>query len=225
MRSRSYILFIAALAVIVAGFWPSFFSAPRSNDVAHTLHGLFATGWLILLIAQSLLIDRRHYALHRRIGWLSVALVVALVGTSLNLVRVMTANPVGYPPGIVPVLVYIDLTTIALFVLLYVTALVYRRHRPIHARLLGSTAFVAMIPALGRFYPMNIAEIGRLDDALDPSFWTVEAILVLLIVSEIRARGRPYAPFPLVLIAFVLIELTMRPVGASPAFSRLIGLG
>ncbi|WCT73885.1 hypothetical protein PQ455_01235 [Sphingomonas naphthae] len=219
LRVPAYLWFLLAFAVILAGFWPSFFSQPAGNDAAHAAHGLFATLWLILLVAQSALIRARRRALHRRIGWASIGLAVLLVATSLNLVRIMLADPAGFPIWLRLTLAYIDLTTITLFVGLYAAAILWRRDRVVHSRLAGSTVLVAMIPALGRFYGMNYP-VGGLPGALDPSFWTVEVILLVAVLLDWRG-GRLRWPFPVALAAFVAIHLTY-PIGSqSAAFAVL----
>lgn len=39
--------FLAALAAIVAGFWPSFFRSLDGGDTSHTVHGVTATLWVL----------------------------------------------------------------------------------------------------------------------------------------------------------------------------------
>ena len=81
-RGRSYILFVAGLAAIVAGFWPRFFGNPLGNDAWHILHGVAATLWVLLLITQSFLIGRGNRRWHERLGWLSLGPFATLLATT-----------------------------------------------------------------------------------------------------------------------------------------------
>jgi uncharacterized membrane protein YozB (DUF420 family) len=85
------------LAAIVAGFWRTFFGDPLSNDCWQMLHGIVSTLWVLLLIAQSLLIGRGNLRLHRRLGWASLALVTSLVGTSSYRVWIELVGADGFP--------------------------------------------------------------------------------------------------------------------------------
>ena len=72
------------LAITIAGFWDSFFSKPFDSDAAHFIHGVAATGWIVLLIVQSLLIRNRNARLHMAIGRWSPVIVVPLVDGCLS---------------------------------------------------------------------------------------------------------------------------------------------
>ena len=208
MSSRSYWLFAGALAVTLIGFWPSFFSNPAGLDAAHVIHGSVATLWMGMLILQSWLISHRHYRPHRWIGRASLAVVPVLVVSGLMMVRAMLSDPRGLPNDLRLTLAYLDVTSLTLFVALYVCALVWRKTRVLHSRLMGSTVLVAVIPALGRVFAIHVPAIKGLAGALDPSFWVVEAVLVGLILHDLRRKLTP-PPYFVVLGVFAAIQLTM----------------
>lgn len=228
MRIKLYWLFVAAFVVTFAGFWPSFFSGTAGLGVVRILHGVVATSWMLLVIVQAWLIERpgpTPRRLHRRLGWTSLAFAAALVVTGLMVVHRMLADPDGLPSSLRLTLAWIDLWSLLAFTLLYAGALARRRDRAVHARLMGSTVLVGLIPALGRVFAHYVPGIAGLPGALHPSFWVVEAVLVLLILRDLRA-GRRRTPFAAVLAVFVAIELTMFPAaGFVPYISlaRLLG--
>jgi len=86
-QSGGYLWFSAGLCAIVGGFWRTFYGDPFGNDAWHTLHGIASTLWVLLLIAQSLLIGRHNRRLHETLGWSSVALVAFLLGQRADLRR------------------------------------------------------------------------------------------------------------------------------------------
>jgi hypothetical protein len=68
---RAWLYFLLAMAVIIAGFVPSFFTKLPTTDAWHHLHGMTATAWLTLLVVQPLLYSRGKMALHRKLGKVS----------------------------------------------------------------------------------------------------------------------------------------------------------
>jgi hypothetical protein len=70
------------IAAAVAGFAPSLVYPERRLGPISTLaavHGLAATAWVMLFIAQSWLVAARRTAVHRRLGWMAVGLAVAML--------------------------------------------------------------------------------------------------------------------------------------------------
>jgi hypothetical protein len=207
-RGKAYIWFAAGLAAIVAGFWPTFFGDPASNDAWHTLHGIASTLWVVLLIAQSLLIGRGNRWLHERLGWSSLGLVAVLLGTSAYMVWIELVGVEPFPRDLRLTLVFLDVAFLALFVAAYALGLIHRKRPRLHARLMGSTILIGLGPALGRLYAERIPAAGGLSGALLWAMWTIEAILVVAVLLELR-RGRVLWPFPAMLAAFVAVHVGM----------------
>ena len=83
-RERAFftIVPLAMFAVVIAGFAPTYYlkglyGTPALSPLFH-LHGLLFTSWMILLIAQPVLVSIRRTDIHRRIGrvggWLTAAM-------------------------------------------------------------------------------------------------------------------------------------------------------
>lgn len=75
---------LAVAALVFAGFAPgyylrTFLSARQLTPLAH-LHGMPMTGWIVLFASQSLLISRRRFVVHGRLGVAGAALAAAIVG-------------------------------------------------------------------------------------------------------------------------------------------------
>jgi hypothetical protein len=204
-RGKAYLLFLVGLAAIVAGFWRTFFGDPLSNDGWHTLHGIASTSWVLLLIAQSLLIGRNNHRLHRRLGWASLALIVLLVGTSSYMVWIELVGADGLPRDLRLSLVFLDVSFLLLFVVMYGLGLAYRRNRRLHSRLMGSTILIGLGPALGRLYAQQIPAVHGLAGGLTWTFYTIEAVLVVAILLELRGKRLSW-PFPAMLVVFVAIQ-------------------
>jgi hypothetical protein len=204
-KGKTYIWFMLGLAAIVAGFWRTFFGDPLSNDFWHIAHGIASTLWVILLVAQSLLIGRGYHRWHRRLGWASLGLVAALVGTSSYMVWIELTGDPDFPRDLRLSLVFLDIGFLILFVAAYALGLRFRRDRELHVRLMGSTILIGLGPALARLYVQQIPAAHGLGGALKWALWTIEAVLALSILRELR-RGRPRWPFPTMLASFGLIQ-------------------
>lgn len=221
-----YLAFLLALAVTLFGFWPSFTGGMGPLDPMRILHGGLALTWMSLLVVQSWLIGHGRNRAHRVLGRASLVIAPALVISALVVVADMLGPRSHFDVPLRLTLTWIDLWSLALFSLLYVLAIAKRRTMFLHARFMASTLFVALPPALGRAYGMNIPSLNGLAGALPPSFWTVEAALVALIVWD-GLKGRWITPWWLTLGAMVAIHLTMFAAPNWPAFvavARALGL-
>src|SRR5690349_22352273 len=78
-----FYLSMAFLAIALVGFSTTFFfPLARGTFIAPPvihLHGALLFGWLAFFIAQTVFIRNRSLRLHRRLGWLGLALSIAIV--------------------------------------------------------------------------------------------------------------------------------------------------
>lgn len=221
-----YLAFLLAFAVTMFGFWPSFTGGMGPLDPIRLVHGALAAGWMVLLVVQSWLIGHGHNRFHRWIGRASLVIAPALVVSAAVVVHDMLGPKSHFGVPLRLTLAWIDVWSLALFSLLYGLAIAHRRTLFLHARFMASTVFVALPPALGRAYGMNIPSLHGLAGALPPSFWTVEAVLVGLILWD-GFKGRWLTPWWLTLGVMAAIHLTMFQAPTWPgvvAAARLVGL-
>ena len=81
------------LAVILLGFWPSYFlQVAAPIPLAFHVHAFTATSWVLLLIVQSIAIHRRSNALHRTMGKASFALFPLLIFGFVMIVNYSAQN-------------------------------------------------------------------------------------------------------------------------------------
>jgi hypothetical protein len=100
LRRAAYPAIILVMSgIVLYGFWPYYAGlltgGTRTHWILH-VHAAVFTAWLVLLLAQSLLVARRRVRTHRRLGRLGIAyagvlllvgLAVALVGPALLVVN------------------------------------------------------------------------------------------------------------------------------------------
>lgn len=223
---RLYWAFLLAFAVMLAGFWPSFAGMMGPLDPMRVVHGALAVTWMAMLVVQSWLIGRGHRRWHRWIGRTALVIVPALIVSAFVVIHDMLGPNSHFSRELRLTLAWIDIWSLPLFGLLFALAIVYRRTLFLHSRFMASTVFIALIPALGRLYGMNIPALHGLKAALDPSFLTVEIVLAGLALRD-GLKGRWLTPWWVTLIALVAIELTMFHAPNWPWFlgvARMMGL-
>ena len=152
---------IALLAILLIGFWPSYFS--RLTEPMHVtlhLHSIAMLAWVLLLIAQSWLIRNRKLSQHRVLGKLSILIapLVVITGIWVNFHfqgRVEEPLATG-----VQAIFWFGFFLPLLFAFLYVQAIRHRRNMNLHARYMVLTALVFLIPGLGRALNNTLEPIG-----------------------------------------------------------------
>jgi uncharacterized membrane protein YozB (DUF420 family) len=212
--------FLGALAAIVAGFWPSFFRPLGAGDVAHSIHGVTATLWIVILATQSWLMSQGKVAWHRRVALGALLLLPVFITSAFYMVAVMFANP-EIPPFLPPLLAFIDLPSVLFLVVLVALALRNVRTPAAHKRFMAATVLLGLPPALTRLYARVLAPQIDFMTALHGSFVTVELILVALIVADRRASERRLA-YPLSLAFFIGVHALMGPVSTSDSWRALM---
>jgi hypothetical protein len=208
------------LAITIAGFWDSFFSKPFDSDAAHFIHGVAATGWIVLLIVQSLLIRNRNARLHMAIGRWSPVIVVPLVGAGFFVIRAMM-EATYLTPRLRLYLAASDFMLLGLFVLLYVGGIHWRRDRGLHSRLMGATVLTGVMQATVRLMPHGDSWAGSLIGRIHLSYLLIELILGGLIANDWR-HGRLRWPLPATLAAFVFIHWALWRAPDQPWFMELV---
>lgn len=215
-----------ALAIVVTwvGFSMSYFARIGEVDLFTHLHGASAGGWMLLLVIQPILYRRGQWKLHRKLGWLgTLVLVPILVIGGLAMMHGMMKRASVAPPGtadIAYVLVYLDTLSLVMFPLFLALSLRYGRQVQLHARYMACTVLVLLPPAITRML-FFIPWFNSFSRNLNGSFFTVEAILLLLLIDDKR-KGRIQAPYSIALVLFGLVHLTMFTVGTSAWWHALM---
>jgi hypothetical protein len=115
------------------------------------LHAALFTTWVVLFVVQTALISSRRVAVHRRLGVAGAVLAAAMIAAGASL-ALATAARGSAPPGMTPLsFLVIPLFDVILFGGFITTALVLRRNKEAHKRLM-LLAYVSIITAaIARF--------------------------------------------------------------------------
>ena len=185
------IFFVATFAVVVLGFWPTYYSQPLSlKTTLLEFHGAAMTLWCLMLIGQAYLIRTNRRDLHRKIGKVSYVLAPAIVVIGFAVSQHALDGARDVVPNYASILLYI-LGAISLFGAFYVLAMCYRREPQVHARFMVATVFPIYPAATDRL-------VGRLIGAPDDVFrlpqlaawFTGDALLLALALWDYRWNRR-----------------------------------
>lgn len=179
---------IVMALIIVAGF--SFQLAMGRSTFASPVrvhvHAILFMGWVAIYVTQNILVATNRIHLHRRLGWLAAAWMVAMVASgiivTLAMVRAGTV-PFFFQP--VHFLVF-DPVAVLAFGGLTTAAILLRRRTEWHRRLHFCGMTILLSPAFGRMLPMPL---------LQPWAWeaaTAVALLFPLVGAwlDVRRSGR-----------------------------------
>ncbi|HYD14389.1 MAG TPA: hypothetical protein VEC11_16205 [Allosphingosinicella sp.] len=201
-RAHYYVLVV--IAVIVAGFWPSYFAPLDSVPWQFHAHGIAASLWVIMVATQSWTAHHRQLPLHRAVGKTSLLLFPFLIGGLTAIIDVTAkkylagdAFPVTQMFG-ASFLIGMALA-IAAYVTVYYRALKYRRKTWVHAGYMLATPLILFESPFSRilngFMPgLAIRGPGDLHLILPSILWSIalELLIIALIWLKYRERAAPF---------------------------------
>ena len=215
-------IFLAALLLAVAGFWPSFFAVLPESPAPHLVHGLSATAWMALPLLQYALIRTRRRPLHRLVGWGALALAAIVVASGVYVVQMMAYNNIANFRLLDVKFVWLDLTGMALFCVYVAAAVLAARKHDVrlHVTALAASALIPLEAALERLFVNTLPTlVPDFSAGLYASLIFLEAVCVAIILWEWRS-GRIRWPMPVLLGYYLVMHLTMTPVASSEVFQN-----
>ncbi|HEU0106976.1 MAG TPA: hypothetical protein VFT38_12440, partial [Vicinamibacteria bacterium] len=182
------------------------------------LHGALFTGWVLLFIVQTALVASHRVAVHRRLGVAGAVLAAAMVlaGTSLAIAAAVRGSA---PPGMDPLaflaIPFFDMILFATFV---TTALVMRRDKEAHKRLM-LLAYISLVVAAVARLP-GVLPLGPL-----AFFGLGYLFVVLAAVYDLVSRRRVHKAYLWgggLMVASVPLRLMISGTGAWRGFAELL---
>jgi len=154
------------------------FVNPLQTPIYIHAHAIAMLAWLGIIVAQSSLAGTGNLALHRRLGWASLVVVLAIVGLGTFAGRmglILHRVPPFFSNSYALALTHVEVIVFALAV---GTAITLRRRTQWHRRLMLAATVIIMEPALGRLLPLPMlgqTAGGWTEAALQVSFLGVVA--------------------------------------------------
>jgi hypothetical protein len=180
------------------------------------VHGALFTAWVWLFIVQTALVASRRVSVHRRLGVGGAILAAAMVAAGASL-AVATAARGSAPPGMTPVaFLVIPLFDMVLFAGFVSAALVARRNKEAHKRLM-LLAYVSIVTAA----------IARLPGVLPlgpPAFFGLSLLFVVAgAIYDFVSRGRVHKVYlwgAAIIVVSIPVRLAIANTGAWQAFAK-----
>ena len=226
-RAPYYMLVV--IAVIVAGFWPSYFSIWGTVPWQFHAHGVAASIWVLMVLVQSWTVHRDQLPLHRAVGKSSLLLFPFLIG---GLAAIIDVTGKGFVTGDglsrqmfgAQFLIGLALA-MAAYVTLFYRALKYRRKVWVHSGYMLATPLILFESPFSRLMNMTIPafaiegpqDFGRILSSIE---WAMALELVVIALLWWRFRDK-VTPF---LIAGGFIVAQMLTMGLLSKNALLEGL-
>jgi hypothetical protein len=227
-RNAPYYM-LGVIAVIVVGFWPSYFAVAPAVPWQFHAHGIAASLWVLTVTAQSWTAHRKtQLPLHRTVGKASLFLFPFLLAglaaiTSIQAKNWIEGEPLHllYGPGFMAG----TMVAMAAYATVYYRALKYRRKVWVHAGYMLSTPLILFESPFSRaasfvvpaFKVTNPPDFSPVMASIQWSM-AIELAIIAAIWWRVRERASPF----LVTACFIVVEmLAMGFASSVPALSRL----
>ncbi|MFM7430867.1 MAG: hypothetical protein ACKO1F_13315 [Flammeovirgaceae bacterium] len=219
------LLSIAILIVLIWGFYRTyiaFFPSFEGFLFIQHFHGVIMLLWMLMLIAQPLLIARRKNKLHKTIGKFSYVLAPILM-VSIFLVSRMTfyRNLEVLPPRQDAIaMVALSLPGLINFGILYTLAIANKQKTFYHMRYMIGTALLMIGPGLGRILGVNFGVAP--DSSGTISLFVIVLLATLFLIAD-TLKKRDYYPNLIVaaLMSFYLVAWQIRYSGVWQGFAEV----
>ncbi|HVM23223.1 MAG TPA: hypothetical protein VM308_08005 [Sphingomicrobium sp.] len=221
---------LVVIAVIVVGFWPSYFSVSTNVPWQFHAHGVAASIWVLMVLAQSITVHKSQLPLHRAVGKSSLILFPFLIG---GLAAIIDLTAKGFVAADSPFrtefggqfLIGLALA-IAAYVVLYYRALKYRRKVWLHSGYMLATPLILFESPFSRVMgmvlpPFRIEGPQHMDRLIPSIEWAMAIELAVIAVLWWRFRDKA-SPF-LVAGGFIIAQmLTMGLMADNAVLERML---
>ncbi|MBB3859831.1 hypothetical protein GGQ88_001092 [Novosphingobium hassiacum] len=210
---------MSAFIVFAFGQWAlRGFVDAKSVPIWVHLHAVAMLSWLGLLIAQTILVGAGNIPLHRKLGWLGLALVLTIAGLGMFTGRL--AIEMHRVPPFFTNAHFLALTHVEalVFPALVGAGIALRRRTQWHRRLMLGATVVVMEPAFGRLVPAPL-----LGPVLTPIVTLALQLGVVAIIArhDLRQTGAIHPATRLTALVLVLVTTGINALEVFPPFVSL----
>jgi hypothetical protein len=205
---------LVCIGVIVAGFWPSYFSVANAVPWQFHAHGVAASLWVLMVLAQSWTPHHGQLTLHRAVGKASLLLFPFLIG---GLFAIIDVTALGFVSGDFirtrfGAQFFIGLAlAVAAYLVLFYRALKFRRKVWVHSGYMLATPLILFESPFSRVLghwvpPLNTPDPSTMIPSIE---WAMVPSLVLIAAlwAVYRERAKPF------LVAGIFIVAQMLTMG------------
>jgi|GEM_PF-217418 len=227
--TKAHYYLMGLLVITLMAFWDSYFGILREASLAHHMHGITATVWIVLMAAQSFFIHLENRSLHRKLGLL-LFVVVPLMTAAFSMViqlgiqKTLVQHPFYNLFG--EALLTIDVLLLLTVPLQIYLALKFRRRVRLHSALMLGTVIGLMPPITSRLLSGYVP--GLIINGPDSLylfryalFWGHVISLVLALVLYFRYKKEGW-PWLLAAIITVLSYGLYATIGQTQGWHQLV---
>ena len=220
VRRRFYVaLAVFLFAMIVVGFWPSYYGplvrgAAKAPLILH-IHGVIFIGWMLLLIAQTAFAARGDLRTHRKLGTFGIyyGTVVWLMGLLVSFVApVINVNSGRWTVPEAAAFFPIPFGDMVLFGGYFLAAVRTRARPEPHKRYMVMATIAVAFAAAFRLQGLGVAI------PLAIAIWYVPLAICMLYDYRSKGRVHPIYLAGAVVMAFALLRL---PFGTSAVWQGI----
>lgn len=228
-RTAPYWLLLT-IAVIAVGFWPSYFAKVGSVPWQFHAHGVAATLWVAMVLAQTVLVGKQQLPLHRAIGKTSLILFPFLIGGLMGIIDYTAKN---FGSGEDPVRTALGgsfaggmMVAAIAYLTVYYLALKHRRKVWLHAGYMLTTPLILFESPFSRILTMYVPGFivtgpDTFDRILPAILWSMALAMAFAAAVWLRYREKA-RPF-LVVGGFIAAEmLVMWLAPGNPAMEGVL---
>lgn len=177
------------------GLFPAF---GESTTLYIHLHAFIASVWILMLIAQPLLIRNRRSDLHKKVGKASYVVFPLLILSFLpQMIRILQSDTQE--------VIFFPLSDCISLLIFYSLAIYHKRNVSKHMRYMIGSALVFLGPTIGRIGP-NLLGLNP-DFTQHLQYGVIYSILAGLIFLD-RKKGKKYQPYLLILGIWVIHQIS-----------------
>jgi hypothetical protein len=187
-RPSFYLCMILLMAFFVFGgfsmtYWYPMAAGtfPPAPPVVH-MNGAVYSSWMILLVVQAFLVNVRNVALHRSLGMFGIALATGIIIFGA-LITILGASGSS---GAAAHGIYLGITAVTGFGLLFILAMRHTRKPEIHRRLILLAMLPVLPPGIHRLY---MVPLGLQTFPVVAMYMTLNAMALAILVQEWRQQG------------------------------------
>lgn len=216
------------IAVILSGFWPSYWSVLGGSRWQFHLHGAISSLWVTMVLFQSWAVRKQQLPLHRAVGTSSLFLFPLLIGGLMGIIDVTAKNFLGGDAAAHPVTMMFGpaflgglVVAVAAYLTLFYRALKHRRSVWSHAGYMLGTPIILFESPFSRlldivgvpaFAVRGPEDFGKVMDSI--LFSDALALAFCLIVAwRVGPRAKPF----LVTGGFVALQMLVMGTTANVA--------
>jgi hypothetical protein len=223
---------LACMAVALIGFAPTYWlplarGSFSASPVVH-FHGLLFFAWTIYFAFQTWLAASGQTARHRSLGMIGVSLATAMTifGFLVSVTVMKESAAIGQKDQGIAFSI-VPLSGIAFFAIVVMLAIAANRRPEVHKRLMLLAGISLLDAAVARWFLTFLAPPGPAGPppvpvTIVPAF-VAYLLLVVAIVFDWRARGRPHPVYVYGGLALIAVKLMNWPISVTPAWHAFAG--